>query len=119
MKGFLDRHDGELWMTEFAAAEVSSAVARLFRMGALTLEAALDALTDFDVFRSGVIEFADLTAADVRTAHAYVRRFELKLRTPDALHVAVAERLGLTLVTLDRRLADAAATLGIAVVVPA
>ena len=45
----------------------------------------------------------------------YVRRFDLALRAPDALHLAIARRLDATLVTLDRRLAAAAGELGIAV----
>ena len=35
------------------------------------------------------------------------------LRAPDALHAAICRRGDLTLVTLDRRLASAAAELGI------
>ena len=48
----------------------------------------------------------------------YVRRFDLKLRAPDALHAAICRRLGMRLVTLDRRLAAAARALGIDVLVP-
>ena len=48
-------------------------------------------------------------------AYIYVRRFDLALRAPDALHLAVARRLDATLVTLDRRLTAAARELGIAV----
>ena len=48
-------------------------------------------------------------------SYIYVRRFDLALRAPDALHLAIARRLDATLVTLDRRLAAAAGELGIAV----
>ena len=61
---------------------------------------------------------AEIHAADVRLADAYVRRFDLGLRTPDALHLAIAHRLDATLLTLDRRLATAARELGVAVEVP-
>ncbi len=47
--------------------------------------------------------------------YIYVRRFDLALRAPDALHLAIARRLDATLVTLDRRRAAAAGELGIAV----
>ncbi len=53
-----------------------------------------------------------------RSADIYVRRFELKLRTPDALHAAICRRTGSTLVTLDQRLADAAGELGTACHIP-
>ena len=62
---------------------------------------------------------AEIHAADVRLADAYVRRFDLGLRTPDALHLAIARRLDATLVTLDPRLAIAARELGVAVEEPA
>src|SRR5438270_314844 len=61
---------------------------------------------------------ADVHAADRRLAYAYVRRFDLALRAPDALHLAIAHRLNATLVTLDGRLERAAGQLGIAVEVP-
>jgi hypothetical protein len=57
-------------------------------------------------------------AADARLAYAYVRRFELRLRAPDALHLAIARHLDVSLVTLDRRMAAAARELGIAVEMP-
>ena len=52
-------------------------------------------------------------------ADAYVRRFDLALRAPDALHLAVVQRLDLSLITLDRRLATAARELGVGVEMPA
>ena len=48
----------------------------------------------------------------------YARRFDLRLRAPDALHLVIARRLDATLVTLDRRLATAARDMGIAVEMP-
>jgi predicted nucleic acid-binding protein len=57
----------------------------------------------------------DIGATDARLAYIYVRRFDLGLRAPDALHLAIARRLDATLVTLDRRLATAARELSVAV----
>jgi hypothetical protein len=57
----------------------------------------------------------DITASDARPADIYARRFDLGLRAPDALHLAIARRLDATLVTLDRRLATAARELGVPV----
>ena len=61
---------------------------------------------------------ADIHTSDIRLAAAYVRRFDLALRAPDALHLAVAGRLDVPLGTLDRRLATAARELGVAVEEP-
>jgi uncharacterized protein len=61
---------------------------------------------------------AEIHAVDVRLAAAYVRRFDLALRAPDALHLAIARRLDIALVTLDRRIMAAASDLGVALEVP-
>jgi hypothetical protein len=116
---FLERYDGALGLSDFAAAEVASAVSRLVRTKLIALEDAEARLSDFDAWRSIRTELIDIEASDARLANAYVRRFDLMLRAPDALHAAICRRLGLTLVTLDQRLAKAAAQLGIEVRVPA
>ena len=105
-------------ISDFAAAEVASALSRLVRTGLLTAVEGAARLADFDAWRAAVSSPADIHAADARLAFAYVRRFELMLRAADALHLAIANRLQATLVTLDRRLQRAAGELGVAVEVP-
>jgi uncharacterized protein len=100
---------------EFAAAETASGLSRLVRMGDLTLEAAGARLADFDAWRAAFCAELDLEASDVRSAAGFVRRFELGLRAPDALHLAACRRGDHVLVTLDRRLAAAAEALGVRV----
>jgi uncharacterized protein len=107
-----------LVVSDFAAAEVASALSRLVRTRRLTVAEAGERLADFDAWRAGEIESADMDAHDCRLANTFVRRFDLRLRAPDALHAAICRRLGLQLVTLDRRLAAAAQELGIDVLVP-
>jgi predicted nucleic acid-binding protein len=75
-------------------------------------------LTDFAAWRAGTSAAVEIHSADIRLAYSYVSRFDLVLRAPDALHLAIARRLDTTLVTLDRRLADAARDLGIAFAIP-
>ncbi len=58
-------------------------------------------------------EPTEAESADMRVASTFVRRFELGLRAPDALHVAVCHRLGLPLFTFDERQAAAAERLGV------
>ena len=108
-----------LFVSDFAAAEVSSALSRLTRMKFLTLTAAAAFLQDFDAWRAGVTSAADVISTDFKLADTFVRRFDLGLRAPDALHVAVCRRANHRLVTLDTRLAAAATTLGVAVDRPA
>ena len=54
-------------------------------------------------------------SADIAAATALVAKFDLKLKLPDALHIAIARRLDATLVTGDMRQANAAEVLGITV----
>ncbi len=102
-----------LVVSEFAAAEVASALSRLVRTGLLEAADATARLADFDAWRASATVDLDLQASDIRLAHIFVRRFDLMLRAPDALHTALCRRADLTLVTLDRRLATAAGELGI------
>lgn len=115
---FLAATRGELLISDFAAAEVASSLSRLVRIGQLSDSDAVASLGDFDIWRGARSAVAELHAADARLAYAYVRRFDRRLRAPDALHLAIAHRLRATLVTLDRRLSRAAASLGIMAQMP-
>lgn len=115
---FLKSADQLFLVSDFAAGEVTSAIARQFRIGILTRAEAERVLTDFDTLRLTDTQTPSFDALDVRAAALFVRRFDLKLRLPDAIHVATCQRLGVTLVTLDLRLANAATALGIAVRIP-
>jgi predicted nucleic acid-binding protein len=118
LSAFADAPERELFVSEFAAAEVASTLSRLVREGRFTRGQAEFKLSDLDIWRATRTLAADVQASDMRAAHVIVRRFELKLRTPDALHLAVARRIGAALVTLDGRLAAAAAEVGVPVQQP-
>ena len=110
---------GALVVSEFGAAEAASGVSRLVRMGTLSAEQGASALEDLDAWRHGATELVEVTAGDLRMAHLLVRRFETKLRAPDALHVATAKRLGATLVTRDGGMGSAAGMIGVDAINPA
>lgn len=116
--GALAGADQELLVSDLASTEVASALSRLVRTRSLADADAMARLTDFEAWREAASSPADLQASDARLAYVYVRRFDLMLRAPDALHLAMARRLDATLVTLDRRMAHAAAALGVDVDVP-
>ena len=107
----------DLWVSHFAAGG-GSALSRLVRIGRLQATDGAACLSDFDVWRAAMTRHAEIHAVDVRLAAAYVRRFDLGLRAPDALHLAIARRLDIALVTLDRRMMAAASELAAAVEVP-
>ena len=113
MVAFLAANDEAL-----IAAEVVSGISRLVRMGALEAEDGQARLADFDAWRGSNTTDLDIQAPDTRLASTFVRRFDLRLRAPDAVHAALCRRGGHGLVTLDRRLASAAEALGVRVLAP-
>lgn len=117
LEQFFASHRARL-VSDFAAAEVAAALSRLVRTRTLHASDADARLADFDTWRVATTHPVDLQAVDARLAGTYVRRFDLMLHAPDALHLAIARRVDATLVTLDRRMARAAEELGIAVAVP-
>ena len=114
----LARHPTGVGVSEFAAAEVASALSRLVRMRLISREDGEARLVDFDAWRSMRADLVEIESSDFHLANIFVRRFDLMLRAPDALHAAVCRRLGLTMVTLDQRLARAAAALDVPVLNP-
>jgi uncharacterized protein len=100
-------------VSDFAIGEFGSAVSIRFRRGDLTLEQAQQALTSFDMWLASKARRNVIGYEDTALAARFVRRFELALRMPDALHLAVSARLDASLATLDRRQSAAAMSLGI------
>jgi predicted nucleic acid-binding protein len=56
-----------------------------------------------------------ISAADISIATTFLRRLDLNLRAPDAIHIAMAMRLGATLATFDEAMAACARALGLPV----
>ena len=106
-------------ISDFASAEVSSAVAKRVRMGRESAKIANARLLAFDGFKADFPDKATLAPNDISTAERLVRAFELKLRAPDAIHAAVCLRHNYQLATLDTNLAYAARALGVACFNPA
>jgi hypothetical protein len=115
---FLYEATEPLLVSSFTAAEVASGVSRLARMGQMTTDVAHLTLADFDDWRLAETQPLEIDDFDIVQAAQFVRRFDLKLRMPDALHLAVCLRAGARLVTHDHTLADAAAACGVAAVRP-
>lgn len=115
MEAFLEATPERPIVSDFAAAEVSSAISRVVRMGGLSVDEASLRLVTFDAWRAADFDAVEVLPPDVRTAASFVRMFDLKLRTPDALHLAICLRTGGMMVCLDRRLAAAAEALDIPV----
>jgi len=115
---WIDSDPGDLVVSDFAKIEVAAVVSRQVRVGSMTLDAAREALVDFDVWVRRMASAVETSASDLALAERFVRDFATKLSAPDALHLAVTLNHGFQLVTFDARLADAARLLGSSVITP-
>lgn len=110
---FLATQQPALLVSDFACAELASALAKKVRMRELTRVQAREALATFDTWLAPRLPRFEMIAADVVLAETYLRRLDLPLRTPDALHIAIARRHGAALATFDVQMAEAAQSLGL------
>ena len=112
---FMRTHEPEVVISDFAATEVVSATARRVRMRQITPKDAAATFSVLDAWIARKGGRTPMTSEDIERADAVMRRLDLTLRTPDALHIAMAERLGATLATFDSGMAAAARALGLPV----
>lgn len=115
---YLSAHLAIVVVSDFGAAEFSSAVARRVRTGDLTREDGQLAFLNFDTWIARSARRHEITTADIAAADRILRRLDINLRTPDAIHIAITQRVGATLVTFDNGMAAAARALGMAVATP-
>lgn len=112
-RSFVDGQRPTLLISDFGAAEFASALARRVRTRELTADQANEAFATFDAWAAFRGPRLEVTTTDVVRAESFIRRLDLNLRTPDALHIAIAQRHGAALATFDGRMADAAKALGL------
>jgi predicted nucleic acid-binding protein len=102
-------------LSDFAAAEFASALGVRVRREILTEAEASEVFSEFDLWRERAVPF-NTTSADITRAEAWLRRLDLALRTPDALHLALARRCGAPIATFDVRMAEVAERLSLELV---
>jgi predicted nucleic acid-binding protein len=117
MQSWVDREAPVIILGDFAAAEFCATVSRHSRMAQISRKVAEATLADFDIWR-GQVRQRMTSAADVARCERLVRDFRLKLSAADALHLATAIVERITLVTFDRRLAEASIVLNSPVIIP-
>lgn len=106
----------EIIVSDFATAEFSAAIARHVRMGKTTAQGAKTTFANFDAWMYLFTERAETNSTDVKAAEAFIRRLDVNLCTSDALHIAIALRIGAALASFDERMAANAGILGMPVV---
>lgn len=104
-----------LFVSDWVKTEISSALSLKIRIEQLTIEDRAAVLQRWQLLLADSLSILTVQPDDFETAGRFVERYELALRAGDALHIAIAQSAGCTLVTLDRRMAEAAVELGVPV----
>lgn len=97
--------------------ETSSALSHAQRTGRITPGERRRAEVEMDRVFDPARPDSVIGPEDFLQARRLLERHDV-LRAPDALHLAIVEREGWALATLDRRLAEAAMTQGVALALP-
>lgn len=105
----------EAIVSDFARAEFAAVMGRLQRTGELATPAISTVFSIFDEGTAVVPRKVAVLGIDITDTEAILRRLDLGLRAPDALHIAIVRRIGATLATFDNRMADAARALALRV----
>jgi uncharacterized protein len=100
-------------VSDFAALEFSSVVARFVRMRSITEEQARTVLLNFDSWSERACQRVATNGEIISRAEALVRRRDTSLRTADAINIALAESLHASLMTFDEKMSSAARVLGV------
>ena len=102
------------WVSHWTLAEFSSATAFKLRGGQVTEETATTAKRLFQQFVASRLTVVDVLREDfVNAAGLCASTPAPGLRTPDALHLAIAQRFGLVMVTFDQTLTSACGLHGV------
>lgn len=101
------RSESELWISHWTLAEFSSAVAFKLRTGQTDENTSRQATARLQsILNAQGLIVAEVRATDFERAAQFCAAHASGLRTPDALHAAIAARLNLTLLTCDKGLAQ-------------
>jgi len=99
--------------SEWVTTEFSAALSIKLRTGQLSAEHRARALANFKRTITGSFYLLPVSSRHFQNAATFASQYALGLRAGDALHLAISADHGLTLCTLDRRMAEAAEALGV------
>ena len=114
-QAFLDSGPSGVIISDFASAEFASAIGIRLRMGLSTAAEAQGAFSNLDDWTGKYASVIESQPVDIREAQSVLRRLDLNVRAPDAIHLMMARRCEAALATFDTGMATCAQKLGIAV----
>lgn len=115
-QSWLDENvDAELLISDWVKTEFSSAVSLKIRTKEISVEQRAEMVTWWHNAAANNFIAIDVVAGHFETASRMCDNHQLSLRAGDAMHIAIAQSVGATLVTLDKRMAAAALELGVPV----
>jgi predicted nucleic acid-binding protein len=103
-----------LLVSNLAMAEFAATVGVRLRRGDLDAASAREALVKVEHWSHREAQVVPVEASDIDDAVRHLARLDLRLRAPDAIHIAAAARLRARLLTFDTAQAAAAKALGLA-----
>ncbi len=115
VRDWLARQTERLVISDWVVTEFSGALAMKRRLGAIDDRAWTVVMAAWRRLRRDGIAVERVTVAHFDRAALIMDAWTIKLRSADALHLAIAADLGWTVATLDREMAAAAVSLRIAV----
>jgi predicted nucleic acid-binding protein len=110
----LAQADQTLWISHWVLVEVAGVMASCVRRGQLTAQRAQTLAGEFEAFRQERLALLEPRGSDFLQARQWLEtQHQLPLRSGDALHLALARRHRLTLVSADQTLGRCAQALGL------
>lgn len=108
----------DLFISEWVVTEVMSALALKVRSGQISEDVRALARTGFRAMRDQGLHMLEVDETHFRHATILINSCPVKLRAADALHLAIADRHGVAVCTLDVDMFSAAQALRIPVIHP-
>jgi predicted nucleic acid-binding protein len=108
-----EQEPDDLAISDWVTTEFSAALSMKLRTGQIEATHRADALTMFTRLIADSFIILPVSGVQFRTAARFADHSVLGLRAGDALHLAISADHGATLCTLDRRLSEAGAMLGV------